>query len=76
MSIVIKNLTPTYEQRKEIECVTLRIFQAAQAYLPIRAGVGKNVYSLTARLDEGLATERQVTWNHAQDHPVFVFRKE
>lgn len=64
--IEIKNRIPDYETREEIECVTLTI---------CCIGTGGSGTRLSAHLDEGLSTEREVSWWHAEDHPVFVFRR-
>jgi hypothetical protein len=65
--IRITRTHPEYEHRTEIPCVTLVISMLA------REG-GDTV--ITAHLDQGLSTERHVSWKHASDFPVFVFRRE
>ncbi len=67
MAIEIKSRIPDYEKREEIECVTLTISCVS---------TDGRVTVLSAHLDKGLSTEREVTWFHAEDHPVFVFRKK
>jgi hypothetical protein len=66
----IRKRTRGYENRQEIECVTVTISMLSRSYS------GKNeIVCMTAHLDEGLSTEREVSWIYAEDHPVFVFRQ-
>lgn len=66
MVIKTKKIPPDYEQRIEIECVTLIVSMLS---------TGSGGTRITAHLDEGLSSEREVTWDHAKDFPVFIFRK-
>ncbi len=68
--IIVRKATPDYQNREEIECVTLRITQVSR----LRTGNVEKT-TVTARLDDGLVTEREVTWVHTEDHPIFLTRK-
>lgn len=68
MTINIRKAYPDYERRTAIRCVTLT--------LTMITGGGTGHTRLTARLDEGLPTEREVEWEHAADHPVFIFQED
>ena len=66
---ITRNYYPDYEQRQEIFCTTLAVSCISQ---PFPTGGSTQ---LEAILDKGLPTERKVTWIHAKDHPVFVFKE-
>ena len=66
MGIKVRKAYPDYEKRVTIRCVTLTISL-------ISGGAAGTC--LTAHLDEGLDSEREVSWTHAEDHPVFVFQE-
>lgn len=67
MVVKVRNAYPDYEKRVMIGCTTLTISVVSR---------GAEGTCLTAHLDEGLDSEREVSWTHAEDHPVFVFRED
>lgn len=67
MSVVVRQTCPPYERRCEIECVTLKVTMLSHA---------EGRTTITVLLDEGLQSERQVSWVHGTDHPRFAFRGE
>lgn len=68
MSIIIRNRVPSDEKRRDIECVTLSIVRLTTD--------NEGRKSVCVHLDEGLSTEREVTWAYAVDHPVFIFKRD
>lgn len=68
MGIRVKKAYPDYEKRVTIRCTTLTISMIT--------GGGTDHTRLAAHLDEGLDSEREVDWEFAEDHPVFVFRED
>lgn len=65
--IKVRKPYPNCEQRTTIRCTTLTISMI------IGGGTGHT--KLVAHLDKGLPTEREVEWEHATDHPVFIFQE-
>lgn len=68
MAVTSRKRYPDYEKRVTVGCLTLKINM-------LTGGAGSGRTRITVLLDEGLESEREVEWDYAEDHPVFIFRE-